>query len=231
MARKTVPSSSPWSKTPTTLGWREPGRRAGLADEAGGEVVVVAEPGVHDLDRDGAVEPEVGGLVDAGHAAARDPRADPVAAVEQAPDQGVASSAGAEPVLGALIVTARRPSCVPDGEGSGAPSYGRGRRGDRLRRVPGVAWRAFRTAAPECTEWAHDRQHDDDSAEVDLAALVPEWLDWAEAGARLGVTPAKVRTMIRDHELAAAVPSPVPARRSRPTSSRTGWSSRACPGC
>jgi hypothetical protein len=45
-------------------------------------------------------------------------------------------------------------------------------------------------------------------ADADLAALVPEWLDWSEAGALLGVTPAKVRTMIRDHELAAAVPSP-----------------------
>jgi hypothetical protein len=45
-------------------------------------------------------------------------------------------------------------------------------------------------------------------ADADLAALVPEWLDWAEAGALLGVTPAKVRTMIRDHELAAAVPVP-----------------------
>jgi len=45
-------------------------------------------------------------------------------------------------------------------------------------------------------------------AEVDLAALVPEWIDWAEAARRLEVTVAKVRTMIRDHELAAAVPSP-----------------------
>ena len=45
-------------------------------------------------------------------------------------------------------------------------------------------------------------------AEIDLGPLVPEWLDWAQAGARLGVTPAKVRTMIRDHELAAAVPVP-----------------------
>jgi Rv2175c C-terminal domain of unknown function len=45
-------------------------------------------------------------------------------------------------------------------------------------------------------------------ADADLAALVTEWLDWAEAGEELGVTPAKVRTMIRDHELAAAVPSP-----------------------
>jgi hypothetical protein len=45
-------------------------------------------------------------------------------------------------------------------------------------------------------------------ADADLSALVDEWVDWAEAGRRLGVTPAKVRTMIRDHELAAAVPTP-----------------------
>ena len=45
-------------------------------------------------------------------------------------------------------------------------------------------------------------------AEVDLASLVPEWIDWAEAARRLEVTVAKVPTMIRDHELAAAVPAP-----------------------
>src|SRR3954469_23967979 len=45
-------------------------------------------------------------------------------------------------------------------------------------------------------------------ADADLSALVDEWIDWAEAGRRLGLTPAKVRTMIRDHELAAAVPTP-----------------------
>lgn len=45
-------------------------------------------------------------------------------------------------------------------------------------------------------------------ADADLSVLVDEWIDWAEAGARLGVTAAKVRTMIRDHELAGAVPAP-----------------------
>lgn len=43
---------------------------------------------------------------------------------------------------------------------------------------------------------------------ADLAALVPDWIEAAEAAALLQVTPAKVRTMIRDHELAAAVPRP-----------------------
>jgi hypothetical protein len=45
-------------------------------------------------------------------------------------------------------------------------------------------------------------------AEADLSALVDEWLDWDQAAARLGVTAAKVRTMIRVHELAAASPTP-----------------------
>ncbi len=45
-------------------------------------------------------------------------------------------------------------------------------------------------------------------ADQDLAALLEEWLDWSEAGELLGVTAAKVRTMVRDHELAQAVPTP-----------------------
>jgi hypothetical protein len=47
-----------------------------------------------------------------------------------------------------------------------------------------------------------------DDREVDLSTMVTEWLDWGQAAERLGVTPAKVRTMIRDHQLAAAVPKP-----------------------
>jgi hypothetical protein len=45
-------------------------------------------------------------------------------------------------------------------------------------------------------------------ADRDLAALVPEWLDWKQVSELLGVTPGKVRTMIKDHELAAAVSEP-----------------------
>jgi Rv2175c C-terminal domain of unknown function len=45
-------------------------------------------------------------------------------------------------------------------------------------------------------------------ADADLSLLVDDWIDWAEAARRLGVTVAKVRTMIRVHELAAAVPTP-----------------------
>jgi uncharacterized protein len=45
-------------------------------------------------------------------------------------------------------------------------------------------------------------------ADADLSELVDEWLDWGAVAHRLGVTEAKVRTMVKDHELAAAVPSP-----------------------
>ncbi|QIK76853.1 Rv2175c family DNA-binding protein [Nocardioides piscis] len=45
-------------------------------------------------------------------------------------------------------------------------------------------------------------------ADADLDALVDDWLDWDQVGELLGVTPAKVRTMVKDHELAQAVPRP-----------------------
>lgn len=47
-----------------------------------------------------------------------------------------------------------------------------------------------------------------EGAEIDLAALIPEWLDWKAAGVALGVSVSKVRQYIREHHLAAAVPSP-----------------------
>ncbi|MGD9959643.1 Rv2175c family DNA-binding protein [Nocardioides sp.] len=43
---------------------------------------------------------------------------------------------------------------------------------------------------------------------VDLGALVPQWLDWAAAAQELGASVNQIRTMIREHRLAAAVPSP-----------------------
>ena len=42
----------------------------------------------------------------------------------------------------------------------------------------------------------------------DLGALVPEWLDWAAAAKALGASVNQIRTMIREHQLAAAVPTP-----------------------
>lgn len=41
----------------------------------------------------------------------------------------------------------------------------------------------------------------------DLAALIEDWLDWQAAGEALGVSASKVRQLIRDHQLAAAVPA------------------------
>ena len=72
----------------------EPRGGAGLPDEPLRELLVVTEPGVHHLHRDGAVEPGVGGFVDAGHATTRHPGADAVATVQQPPDHGVARGAG-----------------------------------------------------------------------------------------------------------------------------------------
>lgn len=43
---------------------------------------------------------------------------------------------------------------------------------------------------------------------TDLADLVEEWLDWAQAADRLGVSVSKVRQLIREHQLAAVVPAP-----------------------
>jgi excisionase family DNA binding protein len=41
-----------------------------------------------------------------------------------------------------------------------------------------------------------------------LEGLVGEWLDWARASDLLGVSVSKVRQLIREHQLAAVVPSP-----------------------
>ena len=41
-----------------------------------------------------------------------------------------------------------------------------------------------------------------------LADLVEEWLDWSQAAERLGVSVSKVRQLIREHQLAGAVPVP-----------------------
>jgi hypothetical protein len=45
-------------------------------------------------------------------------------------------------------------------------------------------------------------------ADHDLTQLVDSWLDWAGVGAALGVSVGKVRTLVREHQLADAVPVP-----------------------
>lgn len=42
----------------------------------------------------------------------------------------------------------------------------------------------------------------------ELTDLVDQWLDWSQAGELLHVSASKVRQLIREHQLAAAVPSP-----------------------
>lgn len=44
--------------------------------------------------------------------------------------------------------------------------------------------------------------------ETDLSELITDWLDWKAAGDALGVSVNKIRTYIREHQLAAAVPVP-----------------------
>ena len=47
--------------------------------------------------------------------------------------------------------------------------------------------------------WETGRMEPQNLADADLSALVADWLDWAETAEQLGVTVAKVRTMIREH--------------------------------
>jgi hypothetical protein len=42
----------------------------------------------------------------------------------------------------------------------------------------------------------------------DLNELIGEWLDWSQASDRLHVSVSKVRQLIREHQLGAAVPVP-----------------------
>ena len=46
----------------------------------------------------------------------------------------------------------------------------------------------------------------EDPSAGDLHALVPEWLDWKAAAAALGVPTSRIGQLIREHQLAAAVP-------------------------
>lgn len=48
----------------------------------------------------------------------------------------------------------------------------------------------------------------ENTPEDDLQTLIPDWLDWKAAATELHVTVTKIRTLIREHQLAAAVPSP-----------------------
>ena len=51
-----------------------------------------------------------------------------------------------------------------------------------------------------------DETRTDDTA--DLAQLVDEWNDWSQDSELLGISVSKVRQLIRENQLAAAVPVP-----------------------
>ena len=48
----------------------------------------------------------------------------------------------------------------------------------------------------------------DTQTDPELNGLVGEWLDWSQAAEALQVSVSKVRQLIREHQLAAAVPVP-----------------------
>ena len=70
------------------VGVGQPRRRARLLDEAADEGVVLGEVGPHHLEGDGAVQAQVAGAVDGGHAPAGDLGLDPVATVDDAVEHG-----------------------------------------------------------------------------------------------------------------------------------------------
>jgi hypothetical protein len=47
---------------------------------------------------------------------------------------------------------------------------------------------------------------DDTLPEPDLATLIPYWLDWKAASQELGVPVSRIGQLIKEHQLAAAVP-------------------------
>ena len=48
----------------------------------------------------------------------------------------------------------------------------------------------------------------DTDSPASLDTLIADWLDWKAAAEELGVPVSKIRQYIREHQLAAAVPSP-----------------------
>ena len=53
-----------------------------------------------------------------------------------------------------------------------------------------------------------ESQPEADQRLVDLGVLVGDWLDWSQAAAQLDVPASRVGQLVKDHHLAAAVPSP-----------------------
>ena len=69
----------------------------------------------------------------------------------------------------------------------------------------GPRWQSGRV---ETSPSPSDTQQPAPAEPADLGTLVEEWLDWSQAADLLGVSVSKVRQLIREHQLAAAVPAP-----------------------
>jgi hypothetical protein len=54
------------------------------------------------------------------------------------------------------------------------------------------------------TAGAHGREQQ----QVDLGALVGQWLDWTEVATALGIPVSRVGRLVKEHRLASAVPDP-----------------------
>jgi hypothetical protein len=53
-----------------------------------------------------------------------------------------------------------------------------------------------------------DSHHGPDQRLLDLGVLVGEWLDWSQVAAELDVPASRVGRLVKEHRLAAAVPTP-----------------------
>ena len=91
---KRVPSVEALVVDGDESGILQPGDGAGLALEPGEELLVAGVPGIHDLERYGAIQPDVEPPVHRGHASGRDHPLHAVTAIQHDADEGVRLLAG-----------------------------------------------------------------------------------------------------------------------------------------
>ncbi len=81
-------------------------------------------------------------------------------------------------------------------------------KGSRLTSEFSCSARPDPVGAPFGQAWWQHGGVSENPIDDSLATLIPDWLDWKAAATELGVTVSKVRQLIREHHLAAAVPTP-----------------------
>jgi excisionase family DNA binding protein len=64
----------------------------------------------------------------------------------------------------------------------------------------------------------------------DLGELVGDWIDWSQASELLGISVSKVRQLIREHQLGAAVPVPGEGQRVPAAMIQDGLVVKGVPG-